>query len=407
MSRRILFVDDEKRVLDGLKRMLRSMRREWDMHFASSAAEALELLRQHSFDVVVSDMRMPGMDGAQFLTEVMNDFPQVARLALSGQADEQLILRSVRPVHQYLSKPCESEALKATIHRVCSLRDRLQCPILSELVSQLKTIPSRPTLYAKIVEELESEEPSIQQVGEIISSDLGMTAKILHMVNSAFFGLRRHVSNPSHAVNLLGLDTVKNLVLSIQVFASFDAHATGGFSIDKLWRHSMNTARFAQRICMTLGLSEGVADDAFGAGMLHDVGKVILATNLPAEYQQVLSFADSEGIPDIEAEQQILGADHAQVGAHLLGLWGLPDPFVEAVAFHHAPKGLADEQITALTAVHVANVLDQRIQPPLSRGLEQPLDDAHLRLTGIADRIPEFEKHCRALDDGAPMGKVA
>lgn len=399
MNRTILFVDDEKRVLDGLKRMLRSMRKEWQMHFASNAAEALELLKQRPFDVVVSDMRMPGMDGAQLLTQVMNEFPQVARLALSGQADEQLILRSVRPVHQYLSKPCESEALKRTIHRVCSLRDRLRSPTLSELTSQLKTIPSRPTLYAQIVQELESEEPSIQRVGAIIANDVGMTAKILHMVNSAFFGLRRHVSNPTHAVNLLGLDTVKNLVLSIQVFSSFDAKDTGGFSIDKLWRHSMRTARFARGICKSLEASETVTDDAFGAGMLHDVGKVILATNLPNEYQQVLAFADAEGVSDEEAEHHVLGADHAQVGAHLLGLWGLPDPFVEAVAFHHAPKGIADTQLTALTAVHVANVLGYRIQSSQGRGREPLMDEAYVKTVGLAGRLDELEALCRKLDD--------
>ncbi len=399
MNRRILFVDDELKVLDGLKRMLRSMRKEWEMQFASNAAEALELLGQNPFDVVVSDMRMPGMDGAQLLTEVMIRFPQVARLALSGQADEQLILRSVRPVHQYLSKPCESEALKSTIHRVCSLRDRLQCEKLSELTSQLKTIPSRPTLYARIIEELESEQPSIQRVGEIISNDVGMTAKILHMVNSAFFGLRRHVSNPTHAVNLLGLDTVKNLVLSIQVFSSFDAEQTGTFSIDTLWRHSMSTARYAQGICEAQGMPGAITDNSFGAGMLHDVGKLILATNMPDEYQQVLAFADAEGIADVAAEQQLLGADHAQVGAHLLGLWGLPDPFVEAVAFHHAPGGIAEQQFTALTAVHLADVFDQHIDPRGGRGLARNFDEAYLQSVGVTERLEEYERLCRRLDD--------
>lgn len=409
MNRRVLFVDDEPKILDGLKRMLRSMRNEWDMHFTNNALEALQLIEEQSFDVVVSDMRMPGMDGAEFLTEVMNRFPQVARLALSGQADEELIMRSVRPVHQYLSKPCESEALKSTILRVCALRDQLNADELKQLTSQLKSIPSRPTLYAKIIEELESENASIKKVGQIISCDIGMTAKILHMVNSAFFGLRRNVSDPSHAVNLLGIDTVKNLVLSIQVFSAFEDTKIPGFSLEKLWRHSANTALFAKEIARSMEANKETVDDAFGAGMLHDVGSLIVASSLPELYTKTLSLAEVAGLHIQDAEMRVFGATHAQVGAHLLGLWGLPDSFVEAVAFHHSPGGIAGNQFTALTAVHLANVYDCHISSFCESGNPPEFCLEYLEGIGVAGRLEEWQKLCEGhlsnVDEDQGSGK--
>ncbi len=413
MNRRVLFVDDEPKILDGLKRMLRSMRKEWDMHFSNNAIEALKLLEEESFDVVVSDMRMPCMDGAAFLTEVMERFPQVARLALSGQADEELIMRSVRPVHQYLSKPCEAEALKTTILRVCALRDQLNGEDLKQLTSQLKSIPSRPTLYAKIIEELESENASIKKVGQIISSDMGMTAKILHMVNSAFFGLRRNVSDPAHAVNLLGIDTVKNLVLSIQVFSAFEDIKIPGFSMEKLWQHSANTALFAKEIARSMEADKETVDDAFGAGMLHDVGCLIMASSLPEQYAKTFALAEAANLNLRDAEMKVFGANHAQVGAHLLGLWGLPDTFVEAVAFHHDPGEIAGAKFTSLTAVHLANVYDSLINPSSGGGIAPEFCHKHLEAIGVAGRLEEWQTLCETLlggvdeDQGSGEGEKA
>src|SRR5258708_5867146 len=219
---RILFVDDEAFVLEGLQRMLRHLRAEWEMVFAESGSKALELMGQNPFDVVVSDMRMPGMNGAELLAEVMKRYPKTVRLILSGHADQALILKCVGSTHQYLSKPCEPDMLKATVLRAAGVGNSLQDQKLRQLVAQMDRLPSIPSLYMQIVEKLRDPEVMLEQIGELIGGDLGMTAKILKLANSAFFGLRREISSATEAVTYIGLETIKSLVLAINAFSQFE-----------------------------------------------------------------------------------------------------------------------------------------------------------------------------------------
>ena len=388
--RRILFVDDEPLVLAGLQRMLRPMRSEWQMAFVESGAAALELLGRERFDVVVSDMRMPGMDGSQLLSEVMNRHPHMVRIILSGHSDKEMILRSVGSTHQFLSKPCEAEMLKQTVLRACGLREILTQESLTQLVSRVHTLPSLPTLYRDIIEELQSPSASIQKVGQIISRDIGMSAKILQLVNSAFFGLRKHVSTPLQAVNLLGLETIKALVLSSQVFGQFEDGAGRAFDHATLWRHSVFVGTMARRIALSQGVDKSVVEDSLTAGLLHDLGVLLVASQMPDAYREVEETARARGIKRWEAEQEVLGATHAGLGGYLLGLWALPTPIVEAVALHHSPQLAASRQFTPLTAVHAANAFDVAVDP-----VSQPeLCIDYLVSLDLHDRIPVWQELC-------------
>ncbi|MBU1699224.1 MAG: HDOD domain-containing protein [Candidatus Eisenbacteria bacterium] len=400
MKWRILFVDDEPNVLQGLQRMLRGKRDEWDMDFAEGPQAALKILETKIIDVVISDIRMAGMNGVEFLTKVMEQYPYVARLALSGQADEQLTLQAVSPVQQYLSKPCEAEALIKTIERICALRDQVGGKDLMTLVMQLKTIPSIPSLYWEIVNELNKEEASLKKIGETISRDVGMTARILQLVNSAFFGLRREVGDPTHAVNLLGLDTVKNLVLSIQVFSAYDDLELESFSLDALWHHSMQTGMFAKDIAKVQGADRHLVENSMGAGMLHDVGKLILAANLPAEFGTAVKLAEEKKISIPEAELATFGATHASIGAYVLGLWGLPEAVVQAVAWHHSPSECpnAPSQFSALTAVHAANIIDHGTGGPEARYPLSEIDTAYIEKLHLSHRLDAWRDLCEGLE---------
>lgn len=388
--KRIVFVDDEQRVLDGLRRMLHPMRHEWEMAFVPGGKEALAVLNEKHFDVVVSDMRMPGMDGVQLLGEVKQRYPQVVRIVLSGHADKEEVLRSVGPAHQYLAKPCDPEQLRKVITQACALRDLLSEDSLRKLVSQMSTIPSLPQTYTEIIEELKSPNASIKRVGEIVSKDVGMTAKVLQLVNSSFFGLRHHVSDPSRAASFLGVDTLKALALSVHIFSQLDKVKIEGFCLDLLWNHSVATGALAKRIADAEGSAKQICDNALMAGLLHDAGKIVIAANLPERYRAVLASVKSEGLEFWEAEQRILTNTHAEVGAYLLGLWGLPDPIVEAIAFHHNPSKCLGDEFAPLTAVHVANVLEHELtnageDPDTSR-----LDTEYLDQLGLADRLPAW-----------------
>jgi HD-like signal output (HDOD) protein/CheY-like chemotaxis protein len=394
-KKRLLFVDDEPRVLDGIRRMLHSTRNEWDISFAGSGQEALDAAAAEPFDVIVSDMRMPGMDGSALLNEVRKRYPQTARIALSGQTKKEDILRAVGPVHQFLSKPCDAETLTATISQALALRDLLGDDRLRALLSQMNSLPVLPSLYDELLEELESPDASVKAVERIVSQDIGMSAKVLQLVNSAFFGVRQHVSSPSQAVALLGLDTVKALVLSINVFSEFQGMRAQGLSLDALWRHSVNVAGFAKTIARAEKAGSKTADHAFVAGLLHDVGKLVFATKLPAEYAETLALAAKNGNTLYEAERERFGATHAELGAYLLGLWGFSDPIVEAIAFHHRPDKSPVREFTTLTAVHVANVLEHEMNPQGSSGAASLLDKVYIADLGLTERLSEWKDVCR------------
>jgi len=185
----LLFVDDEPRVLQGLQRQLRPMHHEWDMHFVDDGRKALEFMAAHPVDIVVTDMMMPGMDGSQLLAEVLKRHPQTVRIVLSGHAEREAVLRLVGPAHQYLSKPCDADELRRAIARALSLRDLLGNERLKQLATRVKNLPTLPALQNQLADELRKESPSMERVAEIVSRDIGMTAKMLQLVNSAFFGL--------------------------------------------------------------------------------------------------------------------------------------------------------------------------------------------------------------------------
>jgi HD-like signal output (HDOD) protein len=378
MKKQILFVDDSPKILDGLRRMLRSQRTEWDLFFAGNGREALELLSQNDIDVVVSDMRMPGMDGIQLLNEIKTRFPQIVRIALSGQMEETMIFQSTRVVHQFLSKPCDAELLKHTIYRTCKLRDILANSRLRQLVSELETIPSLPSLYLEISAELESENASMEKISRIIGRDVGMTTKILQLVNSAFFGLNQRITSLSQAVKLLGLNTIKSLVLSVQVFDQFTSKAVKRFSLNTLMKHSLATGLIASAITMAETQNKLMAEDAFLGGMLHDLGKLILVHNLPQCYELVLETAKAGNIPFYQAEQETYGVTHAEIGASLMLLWGMGENIVEAVALHHNPSLCITETFCPLTAVYAANIFEHSQRQPVPETVPEDPFPAHL-----------------------------
>lgn len=393
MKKSILFVDDEAYVLDGLQRMLRPMRNDWDMAFVNGGVEALEFMAGTPVDVVVADMRMPGMNGAELLNEVMKRHPQTVRLILSGHADKDLIMQCVGTTHQYLSKPCESETLKAAVLRASALGASLQNEHLKKLVGRMDRLPSLPSLYVEIVEKLRQQETMIEDVANVISRDIGMTAKILKLVNSAFFGLQQHISSLDDAVAYLGLNTIKTLVLCINAFSQYEGVKIPGFTLESLWQHSMAVAALARKISRLESTDRNHAEEAFVSGMLHDTGRLILAANDTDSYQKALALAEEQAIPVFQAEESVFGANHASVGGYLLGLWGLPVPVVEAIALHHNPGESTVKVFCPLTAVHVADSLIQGANRALTETIPPaPMDVAYLEELGLADHIQNWNE---------------
>ena len=343
---RILFVDDEPKVLEGLRRMLRPMRREWEMHFAGSGEDALREMAEADFQVVVTDMRMPGMDGAELLRRVRSEYPNAVRIVLSGHSDMESILRAVGPSHQYLTKPCDADTIRETIARALALEDLLSNETLRKLVGHLKAVPSMPTLYKELVEALRAPDASLREIGQIIATDVGMTAQVLRLVNSSYFGLYSEVTSAERAVGFLGLATVNSLVLGFKVFEELDPKKLDKLGLSSIWHRSLTCAMNARKIAQLESEDSKLAEDAFAAGMVHDVGILVLAANMPREYEEICVRARREGIPLHGAERETLGVGHPEVGAYLMSLWGIPNPVIEAIAYHHEPRGCHHESFS-------------------------------------------------------------
>ena len=378
----ILFVDDEPKVLNGLRRMLLPYLDVWDMEFVSSGVAALQLLESRNFDVIIADMRMPGMNGAELLNEVARLYPQMIRIVLSGTWEQDLRMQAAMIAHQYLSKPCAPTVLKATLDRAFALRDILVDPALRALIARTTSLPSAPALYHELLQVIQAPDVSVQEIAATLSRDMGMTAKVLQLVNSAFFGLCRHITSPEEAVMYLGVDTLKGLALSVAAFSSFNASQCPRFSIDDLQHHSASVAAIAREIAASRDLSAAELDDTFVAGLLHDVGQLVLVANHAGQYDRVLRAVAEEGKSSSRAEREIFGTSHAEVGSYLLWLWGLPDSVAEAVAFHHHPSRSRGDTFGPIAAVHIANVLVEK-QP---NGISTPgneLDTEYLSRIGV------------------------
>ena len=396
LKKRILFVDDEPMVLRGLQRTLRKMREAWDMAFASSAQEALAILDNNPMDVIISDMKMPEMDGTQLLAQVKQRHPHVVRLILSGHVEQETTIKSVRFAHQCLSKPCDVEVLKQTLAKLFALRDILSDESIKKIVSQIESLPSLPAIYTQIMAEMQSDDPSIKNVGAIISRDISMTAKILQVVNSVFFGLPQKISNPQQAVMLLGLETIKSLVLSVKIFSEFSQKKNSWFNLDAIFNHSISVSTHAKAIVKSEKMDQEVINYSLMAGLLHDLGKLILATNFKDTYRQLLTESQNSTHEIWELEHETFGTSHAEIGAYLMGLWNLENPIIEAIAFHHCPAKSVSTQMGLLAAVHVANALDHAEGLPQDQQMDLQYDDEYLDRLGVANRIPEWRQLCIA-----------
>jgi HD-like signal output (HDOD) protein len=387
----ILFVDDEINILHGLRRMLRGLRSEYEMLFANSADEALAIFMTRPIDVMVTDLRMPEHDGVYLLEKVYSQFPYTVRIVLSGYADKEISLRTVGLAHQFILKPVNPDVLMNAIKRASTLHSLITQPELQKLVLGLNSLPSLPDLYYKIVAELNAPETSTQKIGKIIAQDMGMTARVLQLVNSSFFGLANRIVDPVQATTLLGLETVRDLALSLHVFSQFDEDLLADMSLAKLWDHSLLVASFSKIILRDLNQNPKQRDIGFVLGLLHDLGKLVLAQNLPKLYKPVLmeSFRNEKTISELELE--IFGAAHSDVGAYLLGVWGLDEVVMAATAFHHEPEKYTGNFRYEVAAVHIANCFANHIdQTDASLGIH--ID--YLNAVGVTHQLPLWKEKC-------------
>jgi len=343
MKRSIVFVDDEENLLSGLRRLLRHKREVWDMRFAAGGAQALQMLDECPADVIVSDMKMPGMDGAQLLAEVRRRHPRTARMILSGHADRMSIISAVGPTQQFLAKPCDTEVLLDAIERVLAISDLVTDEALRDLLGGVESLPKPPRIYEEMLAIATDPNCRLDDVVRVIEHDLATSTEVLHLVNSAFFGLGAAVDSVARAVSLLGLETIQGLALAGAIFRAeqpepvdVDAH--------ELCLRALNVATRCRRYALADGWPNEPVNEAFFAGLLCEVGLPVLDAAHPDPWSalssSVLTVDASHDPWSLDAEQQVaFGCSMTRATAYLLGLWGFPEGVVAAIAEQPARLG--------------------------------------------------------------------
>ncbi len=402
---RVLLLEENAGTLARLKDEFSPLSTYWDIDYADSAIGGIKMILDGPhYEVVVIDIALTSEDPVRILSAIAERFPHTIRFALTDQADDQRITRTANLAHQFIYSPCEYHTLRIQVTRAIAMREKLRrCPLRQKL-HEINALPPLPTLYREVMKEIHSSDPSVAKVAAIIAKDVAMSAKLLQVVNSAGVGLRNEVTNVTQAASLLGIQRISAMILMVEMFdlvATSDLPA--GVSLDALWDHSLKVGEYAKKIaqCQTNDLRS--IDAAFTSGLLHDLGMLLVASNFPKELSKALAHARARKMSLLNAELDVMGATHAEVGGYLLELWGLPDALVEAITFHDFPSHLpereyetntANLEFAPLVAVHVANYFCEEAQKAQYGCPECELDRQFLEDSGLLDQLEFWWERC-------------
>lgn len=366
MKPQLLFVDDEPNVLQGLRRMLRPMRKDWDMDFVTGGESALQAMASGQVDVVVTDMRMPGMDGAKLLDATAERHPALIRMVLSGQCEEEATCRLIRTSHQFHSKPCDGDALTGSIRRAIALKERLKNTDCSDLATGVQALPSPAPLVADLMSALAESEPEVATIGALVAQDMALTAKLLQLSNSAYFTVPQAVVDPARALRLIGTERLRVLLADYGLASSVapaDPHFAG---LQCMWQTSRACSALARRIAKEAGLDPADIELAAVGALLHNIGALVLARH-----------------------DKAVCAGEPEFGAYLCGLWGLPAPLVDMLADQHDPAGT--EATPATSVVRITARLMEAATQPNGNTASQAIPGGDLSGLDVAARWPAWQ----------------
>lgn len=377
----IMLVDKEPAHLNRLVQQLAQVFPDWSVYALSSASEAAELLTAKKFDAVISELYLPEKVGDHLLDLAANTNPKSLRVLLCEDIRQGSYFTSIGVCHQFLPKPVQVTELSSAILRAISLRNIFEKPAITDLISKTSCFPALPDTYLKIIKLLRKEDYLQSELLEVLHQDITVTAELLKLANSALLGYRRKITNLSQAITILGTNTIKVAVLAINTFSRVENKKFSKFNISALWKHSFEVASLAASLASKDKNCRHLRDDVLTAGVLHDIGKLILIENFPEQYEEVKRLEYETFVFSNDAEMQIFGTSHQEIGAYVLGLWGLPDQILEAVAFHHLPNNCTYRQKSVLSFIASANMLSKDLSP-LQNGTQindlcTYLDDIH------------------------------
>lgn len=354
MKLNILTVDKNPNILSQISELLHSSQFEGKYYFTQTIDEAFSIIEQNEISIVICDLNIPTINGVDFLEVLKSDFPSIVRIVLFDHENQmELLLKSVVSAHKFISKPIDSEKFYKVITQTLLLNSFLIDTNVLNILNQIESFPSLPQTYIEIEEELNKENFAIKNISDIVHKDMAIATRILQVVNSPLFGLAKNITDIQQAISLLGITMLKSLILYTQIFRSFEGNMRVENIQKEIWEHSLKVANTSKLLVANFG-NRNEIETAFISGLLHDVGKIIIINNEKFIFD-ILELMKSENIEYNEAEYKILGTSHAEIGAYLLSLWGLPNIIVDSVKNHHKISKIENNIISVETAVFIAN----------------------------------------------------
>ena len=393
-TEKILFVFDPKTCDEQINNYYKLSLTNYTCLEADSIEKAKSILKSQPIDLVVSSIKLSDGTGTDLHKYIFENYNSILRFLYSENSDKNIVYQSAGFIHQFMNNDCKPEQFIKIVDNAFGLRNVLANNDLHKRITGITNLPSPPEIYNQLVTEIQKEDPSIRQIAELIKKDISITAQVLHMVNSAFFGLSTHVENPLHAVNLLGIDTIQSMVLTAGVFNLFKDPGIPGYSIDSIYSNSLAVGTSSRHLANAFGLITKQTEDALMAGMLHDIGKLVMLAHFPEEFKKSIQLSSDKAIPLFEAEKQILGVSDAEIGAYLLSLWGLPNSILEAIALHYTPAKTPSPMTNVLTAVHLGYALNYDIQQNIREKSLSAVDMDYLDKLNLSANVDSLKNFC-------------
>lgn len=395
MTRKIiLFVDDNENIINGIQRQLRPYREQWQLFFATSGAQALQLMAQHPIDLIVSDMMMPEMRGDELLKKVSERYPSTVRMILSGYADEETLKSGMEVAHQYLSKPCSSDILREAISQIFKIQACVCNPRIIAEIGNANQLPSLPKIYQEVNAAIADDNVSISDIADIFAHDMVLSAKLLHLVNSPYFGMNRIISNLTDAINLIGIKKLNNLVLSVHVKTAFPVTTPAMERyMEYLWLDACRVSELARQVALSENQQEDRPDQAYLGGLLHNMGLLIFMSRGGNKLRKLMEEVKNTDTPVAELETAIFGFNRSEAAAYVLSLWKIPPRIIEAILLQNIPNNTDYDGVSALTAVHAAScLLKPSVMSECNRLFEMNVDSAYLQRINKLERLPDWQK---------------
>ncbi len=366
MSKAILFVDDEKAILNSIRREFFGS--PYKIYVASSGKEALEILEESPIHLIVSDMKMPGMDGYELLKKVKILYPSVIRLILSGFTDEKTVFKSIynNLAKLFITKPWKKDDFRKAIEDVFKTEELLSNNLTLKFVMEIGKLPTIPSILTKISEVIENDNHNIDEIVELIESDITLSSEVLRIINSSFYGIK--TASVKNAVLSLGLVNLKTIITTAEVFKSgYDF-----YNKNLIWEHSNLTNNILIELYNKI-LNKKIPDYYSTAGLLHDIGKVAFFKIYNEEYDELYKTKGNLSLEEInKLEKEKFNVSHEELGGYLLRWWDIPYAIVESALYHHNPMLSSEANRELVSMIHIADyyswkIIDRKYETKLYR----------------------------------------